>query len=64
MHLCRHLPGMRAGFVHIPYLPEQAAKQPGAPSMALDDMVRALAIILRISLDSGTDLRLNAGTEC
>ena len=64
MHLCRHMPGMRAGFVHIPYLPEQAAKQPGAPSMALDDMVRALTIILRISVDSGTDLRLNAGTEC
>jgi pyroglutamyl-peptidase len=64
MHLCRHIPGMRAGFVHIPYLPEQAAKQPGTPSMALDDMVRALAIILRTSLDSGTDLRLNAGTEC
>lgn len=64
MHLCRHFPGMRAGFVHIPYLPEQAAKQPGAPSMALHDMIRALRIVLKTSLDTRTDLRLDAGTEC
>ena len=64
MHLCRHIPGMRAGFVHIPYLPEQAARLPAAPSMALDDMVRALTIILRTTLDAETDLRLSAGTEC
>lgn len=32
--------------------------------MTLDDMVRALTIILRTALDSGTDLRVSAGTEC
>lgn len=31
---------VKVGFIHIPYLPEQAKN--GAPSMSLDDMVKAL----------------------
>ena len=64
MHLCRHIPGMRAGFVHIPYLPEQAAKLPGAPSMAMEVMARALTLIVRTALDTKTDAHLSGGTEC
>lgn len=33
---------MRGGFVHIPYLPEQALQHKGAPSMSLDLMVAGL----------------------
>ena len=32
--------GVRAGFIHVPYLPQQAKE--GVPSMALDDIVKAL----------------------
>jgi pyroglutamyl-peptidase len=35
-----------AGFLHLPYLPEQAADHAGAPSMALDSMVRTIEIVL------------------
>ncbi len=37
MHALRHdqsVPGVRGGFIHIPYSPEQAAHHPGAPSLA------------------------------
>ena len=34
------------GFVHVPYLPEQAAAHPGAPSMDARLITRALGIIL------------------
>ena len=37
----------RAGFIHLPYLPEQAVNHRHAPSMALDDQVAAVEIILR-----------------
>lgn len=37
----------RAGFIHLPYLPEQAVKHRYAPSMALDDQVAAVEIMLR-----------------
>ena len=36
-------PAMRCGFVHVPYLPEQA-KDGNAPSMGLEMMVKALHI--------------------
>lgn len=37
-----------AGFVHVPYLPEQAeAKTPPAPGMALEDMIRGLEILVK-----------------
>ena len=36
--------GVRAGFVHVPFLPEQAKE--GVPSMALSDMVRALTAMI------------------
>lgn len=35
---------LRAGFLHVPRLPQQAA--PGQPSMALDDIVRGIRIAL------------------
>lgn len=38
-----------AGFIHIPYLPEQAVKHRGAPSMSLSDMVTALRISIAIA---------------
>jgi pyroglutamyl-peptidase len=53
--------GFRAGFLHIPYLPEQAARVGGAPSMALDDIVRGIEIVLAVSAARQTDLRTAEG---
>ncbi|MGE5270065.1 MAG: pyroglutamyl-peptidase I [Thiohalocapsa sp.] len=39
-------PGMRAGFLHLPFLPAQAARLDGAPSLALDDIVRGVTVVL------------------
>lgn len=51
MHAAAARPGVqRAGFIHIPYLPQQAAAHPGAPSMALADMVEGLRIAVRTAL--------------
>ena len=52
----------RAGFVHVPYLTEQAARR-GTPGMPLDDMVRALQIIMRMALTQRADARVHAGAE-
>src|SRR6476646_814895 len=64
MHLVasRRLP-VRGGFLHVPYLPEQAAGLAGiqAPSMALDDIVRGIEIILRVAAAHTEDI---AAAEC
>lgn len=54
--------GARAGFVHIPYLPAQAAALPQAPSMARDDVIRGLLAALRVAVSRTDDDRLGAGT--
>lgn len=54
-------PGVRAGFVHVPWLPEQAAHHAG-PGMPLADITRALEIILATSITTATDARIGAGT--
>ncbi|MDM0045306.1 pyroglutamyl-peptidase I [Variovorax dokdonensis] len=55
-------PGMRGGFIHVPLLPEQAARLPGAlPSLALDTLVEGLRISVRTSLTVQTDLRETGG---
>lgn len=42
-----HAPELRAGFIHVPYLPEQAAgKDKPEPSMTLGEMKRALEAAL------------------
>lgn len=48
---------LRAGFIHIPYLPEQAARHPGAPSMALNQMVAGLKIAVQTALAVERDVR-------
>jgi pyroglutamyl-peptidase len=53
--------GFRGGFLHIPYLPEQAARIAGAPSMALDDIVRGIEIVLEVSAQRQTDLHTVEG---
>lgn len=57
MHLAAtRFPTIRAGFLHVPYLPGQAARLPGTPSMALDDIVRGIEIILSVTARRGDDL--------
>jgi pyroglutamyl-peptidase len=51
--LMHHLAGqpVRAGFIHVPFLPEQAAAYPGgAPGMALDDMIAGLRVAVEVAV--------------
>ena len=41
-----HCPATRAGFVHVPFLPQQTIGRPGMPSMPLEDIVTGLETIL------------------
>jgi pyroglutamyl-peptidase len=52
---------VRAGFIHIPYLPEQAARFPGAASMALADMVRGIQVAVRTTANTTVDATLSGG---
>src|SRR5262249_18445414 len=59
--LSRWRPPAGGGFLPVPYVPEQAAGLRGAPSMALDDIVRGIEIILEVSASRVDDLALAEG---
>jgi pyroglutamyl-peptidase len=50
MHLlAKQKSAMRGGFIHVPYLPEQAAAS-GAPCMAQSDITHGLSVAVRAAL--------------
>ena len=53
-------PGIRAGFVHVPWSAEHAPS-PGTAALPLADIVRALEITVRTSLDLTEDASIPAG---
>ena len=42
----KEFPNIKAGFIHIPFLPEQVVKRPSTPSMNLGDIVKGLTAAL------------------
>ncbi len=52
---------LRGGFLHVPYLPSQAARQDGAPSMALEDIVRGIEIVLTVAASRRDDIAAPEG---
>lgn len=52
---------IKGGFIHIPYLPEQAAAHPGAPSMAPQTVLFALELAISVALQVEHDLKVVGG---
>jgi pyroglutamyl-peptidase len=51
----------RGGFLHVPYLPSQAARLPDAPSMALEQIVEGIEIVLSVAAARTGDLAVSEG---
>lgn len=63
MHALREASGVRAGFIHIPYSPEQAAHHPGAPGLPTAVVADALRVAIATALTVERDIALAAGTS-
>lgn len=55
--------GRIGGFVHIPYLPIQAARYPGQPSMSLECIVEGLSAAVEAVLLNRRDIKVTGGRE-
>ncbi|MDE1885872.1 MAG: pyroglutamyl-peptidase I [Xanthomonadaceae bacterium] len=62
MRLLARRRGTRGGFVHVPYLPEQAARHAGAPGMPLETMIAAVRLCLETALATTADEHYAAGS--
>lgn len=75
-YVCNHLfyglmhyiseknPAIRGGFIHIPYLPEQAVHHSGQPSMALETIIKGLTTIIQATLSNEQDIVASGGQIC
>jgi pyroglutamyl-peptidase len=54
--------GVKAGFIHVPFLPEQAAAWPEpTPSMTLEEVVAGLRLAVEVALSVEADVALAGG---
>ena len=62
MHrLATQAPNVRGGFIHIPYIPSQAARHPGQPSLALETVVDGLRSALQSAMSLQKDVKEGGG---
>jgi pyroglutamyl-peptidase len=57
-------PAIRGGFIHIPYLPEQAAALGAQPSMTQETVISGLKTILKTIIATPKDISAVGGTIC
>lgn len=60
-HAATQRPGLRAGFVHVPFVPAQVVDKPATASMAPADITRALAAAIEAVVTHDDDIALAAG---
>ena len=63
MHNLRRRRSVRAGFMHLPWLPEQAAALAGQPSLPLAVQTAGVRLALQTALATAVDLRAPGGAE-
>ena len=61
LHKLRDASAVKGGFIHIHYLPQQAAQHPGAPSMAAETVRRALEVAIATALQVESDIAVTGG---
>lgn len=59
----KEFPKAKAGFMHVPFLPEQVLERPGMPAMSLEDITRGIvaAIEAIVEFDGKKDLKVIGG---
>lgn len=54
-------PGVRGGFMHVPYIPEQVKQRSGVPSMPIEDIVRGIEIAVGAVGKQEKDISVSEG---
>lgn len=60
----RH-PGLRSGFIHVPFMPSQAIGKPvNTPTMSIETIAKALEAAIEAIVETKADIRTAEGREC
>jgi pyroglutamyl-peptidase len=53
---------IRGGFIHVPFLPEQAITKPNVASMSLETIIESLYYMVEAAITTEEDIQLTSGT--
>ena len=59
-HLAKHCPGVRGGFMHVPFVPSQTVER-AAPSMCVTDIARGIEAAIAAIGENDTDIVATEG---
>lgn len=54
--LAKKYPGVRGGFMHVPFIPEQVITRANTPSMALSDIVKGIEAAIKAIAENDQDI--------
>ena len=57
-------PNIKAGFIHVPYIPSQVVTKPNQPSMSTDDITKGLALCIKAIVNNSSDIKTVGGEIC
>ena len=57
----KHYPGVRGGFMHVPFIPSQVNGDANVPSMPVEDIARGIEAAIRAIETSETDIATSEG---
>ena len=61
-HIAKRYPNVRGGFLHVPFIPSQAARHPvPVPSMSKQDIARGIEAAITAIAENDTDIRIAEG---
>ena len=63
-YIATEFSNMRGGFIHIPYIPIQAAHLKGQASMDLATIIQGLEVIITTALEVKIDIKESGGSIC
>lgn len=55
-YLSKNKKDIRAGFIHVPFIPEQIVDKPSSPSMSILDIVRGLELAIKAVVENDKDI--------
>lgn len=53
--------GLKSGFIHIPFLPQQVVDKRNMPSMDLDTLVKGLTVAIQAIIENDQDIKVVGG---
>lgn len=62
-HIEKSFPGMRGGFMHVPYIPQQVVNLADTPSMSMTDIAKGIEAAISAIVSNETDIRAVGGKE-